>query len=171
MNLDKFFEYILFPGITIHELAHLFACLITNSKIKKVKLLSFTDGYVVHESSRSYKDIIISLFPFFFNILLAIIFAYLIKTNINIYLKIILAWLSIAALFFSIPSRQDTKNVFSAINKIYTKNQPIWMWIIKIILLPLTLIIIIISWIFNILDQSIVFRVILIFLWIYIFFL
>jgi len=170
MNADRFFEYILFPGITVHELAHIFACIILGVKIKSVKILSFKEGYVVHESSRNYKNIIVAIMPFFFNILLAIGFAFLIKSQISIYLKIFLIWIAVSSLFFSVPSKQDANNVFVAIKKSYTRKQNVLIWLIKIILIPITLLILILSWLFKILDQSLIFRVILIAFWVYVFF-
>ncbi len=168
MNLNNFLSKILFIGITIHEIAHAFACIILGVKIRKVKLLSFTDGYVVHDESRSYKNIIISIFPFFFNILVAFLCILLLKKELLIIYKVIIAWFAISALFFSIPSRQDANNVFASIKKSYRWNQSLLKWLYKIILLPLTLFILILSWLFKVLDQSFLTRLVLIAIWVYV---
>ncbi len=167
MNLNRFLSYLLFPGITIHEIAHIVACLVLGVRIRKIKIISFDEGYVVHDDSRSYKNIIIAIIPFFFNILISIVCIFLIRMDINLILKILLVWIAISSLFFSVPSKQDAKNVFKSIKKSYTRSQPIWMWLIKIVLLPLTIVVLIISWLFKILDHSFIFRIILVGFWVY----
>jgi len=167
MNINKILSNLFFPGITIHELGHATACVLLGVKIKKIKLFSFTDGYVIFDDSKSYNNIIISIFPFFFNIAFAILSAFLIKNGTNLILSILLIWLSMSALFFCVPSKQDAKNVFDAIKKTYTESQPIYMWLLKIILLPLTLLLLIISVFFWLFDNSFIFRVLLIGIWFY----
>lgn len=168
MNANLFISRLFFIGITIHEIAHAIACIILGVKIRKIKLFSFTEGYVVHDESRSYKNILISIFPFFFNILIAFLGILLLKKEIHIFYKIIVIWISISALFFSIPSRQDADNVFESVKKSYRLNQSLFKWLYKIILLPLTIVLLILSWFFKILDQSLLIRVALILLWIYV---
>jgi hypothetical protein len=168
MNLNNFLSKFLFIGITIHELAHAFACLILGVKIKKVKLFSFSEGYVVHNESRSYKNIIISIFPFFFNLLIATIGIFILQREITLIYQILVIWVSISAIFFSIPSKQDADNVFSSVKKSYRLNQSLFKWLYKIILLPLTLLILILSWLFKMLDQSFLIRLVLIILWFYV---
>ncbi|NCP72483.1 hypothetical protein GW835_03790 [archaeon] len=168
MNLNVFISKILFIGITIHELAHAFACIILGVRIRKIKLFSFSDGYVVHDESRSYKNIIISIFPFFFNIAIAIIGILLLKKEMILIYKLLIIWVSISALFFSIPSRQDANNIFDSVKKSYRLKQSLFKWFYKILLLPLTILILILSWLFKVLDQSFLIRVVLILGWVYV---
>lgn len=168
MNFNVFISKLLFIGITIHELAHLFACLILGVRVREVKLFSFSDGYVVHDESRSYKNIIISIFPFFFNIAVAIIGILLLRKEMLFIYKLIIVWVSISALFFSIPSRQDADNIFDSVKKSYRLNQSLFKWLYKIILLPLTILILILSWLFKLLDQSFLIRLALILSWVYV---
>jgi hypothetical protein len=168
MNLNVFISKILFIGITIHELAHAFACIFLGVKIKKIKLFSFSEGYVVHEESRSYKNIIISIFPFFFNIAITIIGILLLKKEMILIYKLLIIWVSISALFFSIPSRQDANNIFDSVKKSYRLKQSLFKWFYKILLLPLTILILILSWLFKVLDQSFLIRVVLILGWVYV---
>lgn len=168
MNLNTFISKLLFIGITIHELAHVFACLILGVRIRKVKLFSFSDGYVVHDESRSYKNIVISIFPFFFNIAIALLGILLLKKELSLIFIIIIVWISISALFFSIPSKQDANNIFDSIKKSYRLNQSLFKWLYKIILLPLTILILILSWLFKMLDQSFLIRLVLILGWVYV---
>jgi hypothetical protein len=169
MNLNNFLNKFFFIGISIHELSHMLACLLLGVKIKKFKLIGSTGGYVIHEASRNYKNIIISMAPFFINILLAIVISIIIKrTELKIIFIIILIWIAVSALFFSVPSKQDSKNVYSSIKKTYTKKQNAISWIFKIVIFPITLILLILAWLFEVLDQSFIFRFILIIAWIYI---
>ena len=169
MDLNKTVQYLLFPGIIIHEFSHAFACVCLGIKIKKIKWVSAEGGFVIHEASRSHATIIISLFPFVFNLLFAFSMGLLLKISNNQLLSIILIWLGISAIFFSVPSVQDAKNVFAAIKESYTKKQSIWKWLYKIILLPLTVIVLVLSWIFKMLDESFIFRLILIVVWLSVF--
>lgn len=168
MSLNNFLSKFLFIGITIHELAHIFACLILGVKIRKIKMFSFSEGYVVHDESRSYKNIIISIFPFFFNTFISFLCILLLKQDILLIYKIFIIWIAISSLFFAIPSRQDADNVFSSVKKSYRLNQSLFKWLYKIILLPLTLLILVLSWLFKMFDQSFLIRIILIILWIYV---
>lgn len=40
---------VLFPGIILHEISHIAGCLITLTKVRKVKLFSSKGGFVMHE--------------------------------------------------------------------------------------------------------------------------
>ncbi len=51
------------PGIVIHEILHLVACLLTFTKVTKVKLFSLNGGYVRHKKRNSIISVFISLFP------------------------------------------------------------------------------------------------------------
>lgn len=168
MNLNNLISKILFIGITIHELAHLFACILLGVRVREVKLFSFSEGYVVHDQSRSYKNIIISIFPFFFNIFIAFLCILILKNEILLIYQIIIIWIAISALFYSIPSRQDANNVFSSVKTSYRIKQSFFKWFYKILLLPLTIFILILSYIFKLLDQSILIRITLILGWIYV---
>lgn len=167
MNLNNFLSKLFFIGITVHEIAHLFACVILGVRVRRVKLFSFTDGYVVHDESRSYKNIVISTFPFFFNTLVAFLCIYLLKSEILLIYKVFIGWIAISSLFYSIPSKQDAKNVFASVKKSYRWRQSVFKWAYKIILLPLTILILILSWLFKLFDQSFLVRLALILTWVY----
>lgn len=61
----KKYSLIVFPGVILHELSHLFACIITLAKVKKVKLFSMKGGYVLHKKPKLplIGSPIISFFP------------------------------------------------------------------------------------------------------------
>jgi len=167
MELNEIMHILFFPGIVLHECAHALACLFLGVSIKKIKFIGKSGGYIVHEDSKDYKIIIISLFPFIFNILIALICARLIKITTEPFYVLLLIWIGIGALFFSVPSNQDTDNSFDAIKRTYTKKQSIWLLLLKILLSPLTLCLIIILGLFKLFDKVIAIRIILIGFWIY----
>jgi hypothetical protein len=169
-DINKQLSYLLFPGIIIHELAHAVACLSLGVEIKKMKWLGASGGFVIHENTRSSNIIIISLFPFVLNILLAIACGYIFnRYDTSVLGKILIAWIGVSAIFFSQPSSQDANNVISAIKSSYTKSQSIWRWLYKIILLPFALIALILAIIFKMLDNSMLLRIIMIIFWAYLF--
>ncbi len=63
---------LLFPGIVIHEISHLFGCLITGAKVKEIKLFSLKGGYVKHRKPKVpiIGKPIISFFPLFIGLIL-----------------------------------------------------------------------------------------------------
>lgn len=168
MDFSYIISNLLFPGIILHELAHAFACLVLGVKIKKIKWIGKNGGFVEHLDSKSWKIIIISLIPFFFNLFLSYIFYIVYNNTDNIIWKIVLVWLAISAIFHSLPSKEDAKNVFSAIKKEYLRFKIINI-LINIILLPITIIILIITILFRIVDRSIYIRILLVFAWVYFF--
>ena len=169
MDTSKLAQYILFPGIIFHEMAHAFACVLFNVPIKKIKWVGKDGGYVIHENSKSYKIIIIALFPFLFNIFISLIFARIYLLNELVIMKIISVWLASSALFFCVPSNQDNNNCISTLKESYTKKQSFLGLLIKILLFPIPLTIIIICNIFKFLDKFTLFRVFLIVFWFYLF--
>lgn len=167
MELNELMHILFFPGIILHETAHAIACLIFGVKIKKIKFIDRSGGYVVHEDSKDYKIIIISLFPFLFNIFIAIICASIIKLTNEPFYIFLLVWIGIGALFFSVPSDQDTNNSFEAIERTYKKKQSTWLFLLKVLFAPFFLLLIIVLAIFKIFDKVIAVRLILIGFWIY----
>ncbi len=169
MRLDKILNIIFFPGVIFHEIAHALACLFLNVPIKKIKLIGKDGGYVVHDDSKSYKIIIISLFPFFLNIFLSLVCARVVLIENNIYIKIVATWLALSFIYFCLPSAQDAKNVFSVIKRTYFKKQNFLLLLFKIIFIPFTLFIILLVFIFRIIDRSLFIRFFLLFVWIFLF--
>ncbi len=169
MDINLTLSRVFFPGIILHELSHAIACVALGVKIKKIKWISKEGGFVIHEHNKSYKTIIISLIPFFLNIVYAIACALLFTMGVGPVLKVLLLWIGGSALFFCLPSKDDAKNVFDSVRESYTKKQSLLRWLYKIILIPITLIVLILSWLFRLLDESLFFRLLLIIVWIYIF--
>ncbi len=169
MDINKTLSYIFFPGIILHELSHAIACVVLGVKITKIQWISKDGGFVVHEHKKSYKTIIISVIPFFLNIVYSIACALLFNLDVGPLLKVILIWVGASSIFFCLPSKEDVKNVYDSIKETYTKKQSLLKWLYKIILLPLTIFILILSWLFTVLDESLIFRLLLIIFWIFMF--
>lgn len=127
----KYYYYFLIPGIVVHELSHLFACLLTGAKVHKVKLFSKEGGFVKHSESKIpiIGDIVISFAPIIGGIASVFIIHFLlnfpavmINYNIVELLNLIQTWqfwlgfYLIASIFTSLtPSSQDVKNSFASL--------------------------------------------------------
>ncbi|MBK8364098.1 MAG: DUF3267 domain-containing protein [Bacteroidetes bacterium] len=110
-----------FPGVVVHEFAHMLFC-----KVRKVAIIDvcyFRDGdpvgYVQHEGSTSFfTTFLISMGPFFVNSLLCLLIcmpAYIPLKFFeieNIYFYFLL-WLGISIGMHAIPSNQDATNVYN----------------------------------------------------------
>jgi hypothetical protein len=122
---------ITFPGIIVHEFAHMLFC-----RIRKVAIFDACyfrvgnpAGFVVHENTSNFTStFLISMGPFFVNTLLCLLIclpAYMpIKFfNIDHPLSYFLIWLGVSIGMHAIPSNQDAKNVFNqAKERIKDKN-------------------------------------------------
>jgi len=111
---------ILFPGVVLHELAHVIGCLLTFSKIKSVSLFSRGGGHVEYYKSRIslISNIIVSVSPLIMG--LVVLFYLSVKSGINfigvdfygknILSDIFIAYLMISVAIGMIPSMTDVKN-------------------------------------------------------------
>jgi hypothetical protein len=167
MELNEIMHILFFPGIMLHESAHAIACLLLGVKIKKIKFIDKSGGYVVHEDSKDYKIIVISLFPFIFNIFISIVCASLIRLTENPFHIFLLIWIGVGSLFFCVPSDQDTDNSLSAIKRTYTKKQKWWWLLLKVIFSPFFFGLIIVLMLFKLFDKVIAIRLLLVGFWIY----
>jgi hypothetical protein len=110
-----------FPGIMVHELAHLACCRVFGVPVHKVCLFRLGNpaGYVIHEKPRSvYQSLVIAVGPFLFNTILAAIVA---APGAPSVLRLraqpvqyLLVWLGIAIGMHAFPSTGDAKAMWSA---------------------------------------------------------
>jgi hypothetical protein len=111
---------ITFPGIVVHEFAHMLFC-----KIRKVAVFDACyfrvgnpAGYVVHESTGNFTTtFLVSMGPFFVNTLLCLLIclpAYMpVKFfNLDHPLSYFLIWLGVSIGMHAIPSNQDATIIF-----------------------------------------------------------
>jgi len=169
MELYEIMHLLFFPGIVIHECAHAFACLLLGVPIKKIKFIGKSGGFVIHEDSRTDKIIIISLFPFVFNIFISLLCARIYLLSFDPFIKLVVAWIGISAILFSIPSSKDTENSFLALKKTYTQKQSIGLLFLKILLGPVVFLILMLLLFFKIFDKFMIIRLLLVTLWIFLF--
>lgn len=115
-----------FPGVMVHELAHMLFCLWTGTRVLKVRLFRLGNpaGYVVHEHpSSAWKTILIGVGPFFVNTIagfLIALSAFLMrgddgnmKTTV---LFAVLMWLALSVAMHSFPSKGDAKGIWGTVS-------------------------------------------------------
>jgi len=103
-----------FPGTVLHEMAHYFFAVITNLRVKEVKLFpEFNEGYiklgrVLYEKKDFVRGLIVGIAP----IIIALFFfwwlgAFRLFPNDNLYLNLILGYLVFAVSSTMFSSKQD----------------------------------------------------------------
>lgn len=115
-----------FPGVIVHELAHVLFCKLFQIPIFEVKYFQFQNptGYVVHErTQRPLAVFAVSIGPFIVNTLMGIFILLPCVLDIQLYrvpstsVGLILAWLGISILMHAFPSTTDAKNVVTYVMK------------------------------------------------------
>jgi hypothetical protein len=112
-----------FPGVIIHELAHVAFCKLTKTPIHKVCYFRVGNpaGYVIHgRPTNVWKHILIGVGPFFLNTVLGLtcgIAAALMHVNLDNLTAVsgIFMWLAISIAMHSFPSTGDARSIWSAI--------------------------------------------------------
>lgn len=113
-----------FPGVIIHEAAHMLFCRWYGLAVFDVKFFRFAlrgpSGYVVHEPTDNFKaNFLISAGPFLLNTVLCLLFclpAYLPMHYFEVDdpLAFFFIWLGISIGMHAIPSSQDASNLWQA---------------------------------------------------------
>jgi hypothetical protein len=109
-----------FPGVIVHEAAHLFFCKLFKLQVYDVCFLRFGSpaGYVLHEKTENFTAIFfVSLGPFVGNTLLCVIFcsaAFLPVWELNIFdpLAYFFYWLGLSIGMHAFPSTADLSNLW-----------------------------------------------------------
>ncbi|GHN01794.1 hypothetical protein WSM22_32830 [Cytophagales bacterium WSM2-2] len=109
-----------FPGIIVHEFAHMLFCKIRNVVVFDACYFRVGNpaGYVIHENSENFTTtFLISMGPFIVNTVLCLLIclpAYMpIKFfNLDHPFSYFLIWLGVSIGMHAIPSNQDASNVF-----------------------------------------------------------
>jgi hypothetical protein len=114
---------ITFPGVIIHELAHVTFCKLTNTAVLKVCYFRLGNpaGYVIHERPSSvWHHILIGIGPFFVNTLLglaigiAAIPMHINPDHLGVFSAALL-WLAVSIAMHSVPSVGDAKSIWRAV--------------------------------------------------------
>jgi hypothetical protein len=119
-----------FPGVMVHELAHLVFCKLINTPVFKVCYFRLGNpaGYVIHgQPSSVWRHILIGIGPFFVNTLLGLamgIAALPMHIDVDHLTAAsgIFLWLAISIAMHSFPSTGDAQSIWHAL---WTKGAPI----------------------------------------------
>src|SRR6185437_14969898 len=109
-----------FPGVIVHEAAHLYFCKLFRLQVYKVCFIRMGNpaGYVIHEKTNNFKAIFfVSMGPFFINTLLCIVFclaAFLPVWELKVFdpLAYFFYWLGLAIGMHAFPSTQDLSHLW-----------------------------------------------------------
>ncbi|MBI4606516.1 MAG: DUF3267 domain-containing protein [Planctomycetes bacterium] len=110
-----------FPGVIVHEAAHLLFC-----KLRRVAVLDACffrlgspAGYVVHEQVKEFgTSFLIATGPFFVNSILCVFFCFPAFVPVRVFdrgdlLSYFLIWLGVSIGMHSFPSTQDARNLWN----------------------------------------------------------
>jgi hypothetical protein len=109
-----------FPGVIVHETAHLFFCRLFNLAVYDVCFFRFGNpaGYVIHERTNNFRALFfVSMGPFFVNTALCILFctaAFLPVWVLKVddYLAYFFYWLGLSIGMHAFPSTGDLGNLW-----------------------------------------------------------
>jgi hypothetical protein len=109
-----------FPGIIVHEFAHLLFCRLRKVAVYEVCYIRMGNpaGYVIHENtSNFYSTFLVSMGPFFVNTLLCLLICIPAYIPISYFeldhpLSFFLMWLGVSIGMHAVPSNQDAKNIY-----------------------------------------------------------
>jgi hypothetical protein len=111
------FNYIFFPGVVFHELAHAIASVLMGSRVTGGSFWGEREAQVVHEEVPGLRGFLISMAPFFFGTALALLFLQLAQSNIrfsptpaSVFQSLFLYWLAMSAAYHCFPSARDASN-------------------------------------------------------------
>lgn len=110
-----------FPGVIVHEAAHMFFCRLRRVAILDVCFFRFGDpaGYVIHEPIEDFSTaFMVSTGPFFINSLLCMLFCFPAFVSVRIFqhsdpLSSFLIWLGVSIGMHAFPSNQDAQSLWN----------------------------------------------------------
>jgi hypothetical protein len=114
-----------FPGVIVHEIGHRLSADLLKVPVLKVCYFRMGNpsGYVIHAPVIGIrKNLLITVMPLIINTLLcslitfsAVFHIFILDTNENIFIYLILAWIGISIGMHAFPSNQDTENLLNAV--------------------------------------------------------
>lgn len=116
----KMIRYLFYPGVILHEFAHLIMCIFLNVKVSKLKF-GLKESYVKHDNTGPIRMSLIALAPFYIGFLVSY-FAILFSKSLDFGWFLFLNYLVFAFLYNSLPSIQDIKNIISSIKESIIKD-------------------------------------------------
>lgn len=119
-------NYLLFPGLIVHEFAHYIVCKLAGVYVHEVVWWSAKGGHVVHQRANPANSVLISLAPFFLNNMLAILLLGMAAGDLNAgssATALLYFWLGFSLAVYSIPSAHDLKMSLYALHRGYRKHK------------------------------------------------
>ncbi len=116
------FNYFFFPGLVLHELAHVLGCWLAGVRVGKVVLWANWGGMVAHGRANSINSMLISIMPFLVNNALALLFYLFSKNEGDSLSSLVYLWLGFSFAIYGFPSAHDLRNSRSAIKR-FTQNR------------------------------------------------
>lgn len=122
-----------FPGVIVHEAAHMLFCRLRGVAILDVCFFRFGNpsGYVVHEEPADFTTaFLISVGPLFVNTVLCMLICFPIYLPIQVYhagspLNYVLLWLGVSIGMNAFPSIPDANNLFHHARKAWRSMNPL----------------------------------------------
>jgi len=112
------------PGVVVHELSHLFFCILARVKVYKVKLFQFGQlaGYVNHDEPKHFiQAFLISFGPLIINSSITIFLASQLREPYQL-IHLLYLWFAIVVGMHAIPSTGDAKALFQMANHKVMRN-------------------------------------------------
>jgi hypothetical protein len=114
---------ITFPGVIVHEFAHLFFCRLMRAAVFDVCYFRFGNpaGYVVHEPPKTAgQNLMIAIGPFLVNSVVGAIIAMpaaipVLELNAGSPIDYVLIWLGVSIAMHSFPSTGDARSIWAAL--------------------------------------------------------
>jgi hypothetical protein len=139
-----------FPGVIVHEFAHMFFCKIRGVAVLDACYFRFGDpaGYVIHEKTTNfYSSFLIATGPFLVNTVLCFLICFPAYVPISYFgleqpLSYFLMWLGVSIGMHAIPSTQDANNMWEDA-KVHVRS----LNVLAVVTFPLVIVI----YIFNVL--------------------
>lgn len=122
-----------FPGVIVHEAAHLFFCKLRRVAVFDVCFFRIGNpaGYVLHEPPESFtSSFLIAVGPFLINSLLCVLFCFPAFVPVKVFgqadpISYFLIWLGISIGMHAFPSTQDAKVLWQHARKAATTLNPL----------------------------------------------
>jgi len=132
-----------FPGVIVHEAAHMLFCRLRHVAILDVCFFRFGNpaGYVVHEECENFTtSFLISMGPFFVNSLVCIAICLPAFAPVRLFgredpLSMFLLWLGVSIGMHAIPSTQDASSLWTQARKAAGRLNPLALLSLPLVVL------------------------------------
>ena len=122
-----------FPGVIVHEAAHMLACRMRGVAVLDVCFFRFGNpvGYVVHEEIHDFTtSFLVSVGPFFLNSLLCMLICFPVYLPVQYFgisspFSYFIMWLGVSIGMHAFPSTQDASVLFGEAKKAAAKGNPL----------------------------------------------